>query len=80
MKGGGPKIRLSRNGPSIFLHVFRFEGHEIAAHSITHRGPEEWWGNNATINDWFEEMVGQANILNRYSGIESYCWVLKRSF
>jgi hypothetical protein len=34
-------------------------------HSITHKGPEEWWGKNATIEDWFDEMVGQANIINR---------------
>ena len=34
-------------------------------HSISHRGPEEWWGTNATIEDWFDEMVGQANIINR---------------
>ena len=40
-------------------------GHEIAVHSISHRGPEEWWGTNATIEDWFDEMVGQANIINR---------------
>jgi len=43
------------------------QGHEIAVHSITHKGPEEWWGKNATIEDWFDEMVGQANIINRYS-------------
>ena len=42
------------------------QGHEIAVHSITHRGPEEWWGTNATIEDWFDEMVGQANIINRW--------------
>ena len=41
------------------------QGHEIAVHSISHRGPEEWWGTNATIEDWFDEMVGQANIINR---------------
>lgn len=34
-----------------------------------HRGPEEWWSYNATIEDWFDEMVGQANILNRFSKI-----------
>ncbi|KAF0303227.1 Basement membrane-specific heparan sulfate proteoglycan core protein [Amphibalanus amphitrite] len=44
-------------------------GHEIAVHSITHRKPEDWWTNNATIEDWFDEMVGQANIINRYAGI-----------
>ncbi|CAH1116024.1 unnamed protein product, partial [Phaedon cochleariae] len=45
------------------------DGHEIAIHSITHRGPEEWWAINATIEDWFDEMVGQANILNRFSKV-----------
>ena len=39
-------------------------------HSITHRGPEEWWGKNATIEDWFDEMVGQANIINRFGGVD----------
>ena len=34
-------------------------GHEIAVHSITHRSPESWWETNATIEDWFDEMVGQ---------------------
>jgi hypothetical protein len=34
-----------------------------------HRGPEEWWSSNATIEDWFDEMVGQANIINRFAGV-----------
>lgn len=42
-------------------------GHEIAVHSVTHRLPEEWWSDNATVEDWFDEMVGQANILNKFS-------------
>uniref|UniRef100_T1GW61 Chitin-binding type-2 domain-containing protein n=1 Tax=Megaselia scalaris TaxID=36166 RepID=T1GW61_MEGSC len=42
-------------------------GHEIAVHSVTHRGPEEWWSKNATIEDWFDEMVGQANIINKFA-------------
>lgn len=37
---------------------------------IRHRGPEDWWSFNATIEDWFDEMVGQANILNRFSRIK----------
>ncbi|XP_055638342.1 chitin deacetylase 1 [Toxorhynchites rutilus septentrionalis] len=45
------------------------QDHEIAIHSITHRGPEEWWSRNATIEDWFDEMVGQANIINRFSNV-----------
>ncbi|XP_043270811.1 chitin deacetylase 1 isoform X2 [Venturia canescens] len=44
-------------------------GHEIAAHSVTHRGPKEWWSKNATIEDWFDEMVGVANIINKYSAV-----------
>jgi len=34
-----------------------------------HRGPEDWWSRNATIEDWFDEMVGQANIINRFGGV-----------
>nr|CAI5869537.1 unnamed protein product [Callosobruchus analis] len=45
------------------------DGHEIAIHSVTHRGPEEWWSHNATIEDWFDEMIGQANILHRFASI-----------
>nr|CAH7720606.1 unnamed protein product [Callosobruchus chinensis] len=45
------------------------DGHEIAIHSVTHRGPEEWWSHNATIEDWFDEMIGQANILHRFGSI-----------
>ena len=33
---------------------------------VTQRGPEEWWGEDATVEDWFDEMVGAANIINRY--------------
>ncbi|XP_046434302.1 chitin deacetylase 1 [Neodiprion fabricii] len=44
-------------------------GHEIAVHSVTHRGPEEWWSKNATIEDWFDEMVGEANIIHKYAGV-----------
>ncbi|CAB4064897.1 unnamed protein product [Lepeophtheirus salmonis] len=45
------------------------QGHEIAVHSITHRSPESWWEKNATIEDWFDEMVGQANIINKFGGV-----------
>lgn len=44
-------------------------GHEIAIHSITHRGPPDWWSHNATVEDWFDEMIGQANILHRFASI-----------
>lgn len=36
---------------------------------FSHHGPEEWWSKNATIEDWFDEMVGIANIINKYAGI-----------
>ncbi|EDW28741.1 GL18781 [Drosophila persimilis] len=45
------------------------DGHEIAVHSVTHRGPEMWWSKNATIEDWFDEMVGQANIINKFAAV-----------
>lgn len=35
----------------------------------SHRNPENWWSQNATLEDWFDEMVGQANILNRFANI-----------
>ena len=35
----------------------------------SHKGPENWWSNNATIEDWFDEFVGQANIINRFAGV-----------
>ncbi|XP_018322153.1 uncharacterized protein LOC108734891 isoform X2 [Agrilus planipennis] len=44
-------------------------GHEMAIHSITHRSAKEWWLYNATVEDWFDEMVGQANIMHKYSKI-----------
>lgn len=34
-----------------------------------HRGPEDWWSRNATIEDWFDEMVGVANIINKYAAV-----------
>ncbi|XP_017461566.1 PREDICTED: uncharacterized protein LOC108354898 [Rhagoletis zephyria] len=52
-----------------FVQKLWNDGHEIAVHSVTHRGPEMWWSKNATIEDWFDEMVGQANILNRFANI-----------
>ena len=59
-------IKVRKRGFDIDLNcTFLNAGHEIAVHSISHRGPEEWWGTNATIEDWFDEMVGQANIINR---------------
>ncbi|XP_063386542.1 chitin deacetylase 1 [Cydia fagiglandana] len=54
-----------------YRHVQKLwnEGHEIAVNSITNRGPEEWWSKNATVEDWFDEMVGQANIINRFAKV-----------
>ncbi|KAL9875434.1 chitin deacetylase 1-like [Glossina fuscipes fuscipes] len=44
-------------------------GHEVAVQSVTQRSPEIWWSKNATIDDWFDKMVGQANILNRFASV-----------
>lgn len=30
---------------------------------------ENWWAYNATLEDWFDEMIGEANILNRFSNV-----------
>ena len=35
-----------------FVQKMWNDGHEISIHSITHRGPEDWWSKNATIEDW----------------------------
>lgn len=45
------------------------DNHEVSVHSITHRGPEDWWKNNATIEDYFDEFVGQANIMNKFGNV-----------
>lgn len=37
--------------------------------NLSHREPEQWWSKNATIEDWFDEMVGQANIINKFSSV-----------
>ncbi|KAJ8683192.1 hypothetical protein QAD02_018984 [Eretmocerus hayati] len=47
-------------------------GHEIAIHSVTHKVPQDWWMKNATIEDWFDEMVGEANIINRFAGVRMH--------
>ncbi|KAH9396989.1 hypothetical protein TYRP_003291 [Tyrophagus putrescentiae] len=54
-----------------YRHVQKLwnDGHEIAIHSITHRSPELWWTFNATMEDWFDEFAGMANIINRFAGI-----------
>lgn len=35
----------------------------------SHRSPELWWTFNATMEDWFDEFAGMANIINRFAGI-----------
>ncbi|XP_074602962.1 chitin and LDLR binding deacetylase 3 [Brevipalpus obovatus] len=54
-----------------YRHVQKLwnDGHEISVHSITHRQPELWWTFNATIEDWFDEFAGMANIINKFAGI-----------
>ena len=34
-----------------------------------HRQPELWWTFNATLEDWFDEFAGMANIINKFAGI-----------
>ena len=51
------------------LHLLRQLSVKLELFLNRHRGPEEWWSNNATIEDWFDEMVGQANIINRFAGV-----------
>lgn len=36
---------------------------------ISHKQPELWWTFNATMEDWFDEFAGMANIVNRFAGI-----------
>ncbi|RVE49820.1 hypothetical protein evm_005550 [Chilo suppressalis] len=56
---------------SNYRHVQKLwnDGHEIGVNSITSRGPEDWWSKNATVEDWFDEMVGQANVVNRFAKV-----------
>lgn len=43
-------------------------GHEIAAHSITHRNDERFWS-EASIDDLFQEYTGNRLILERFANI-----------
>ena len=36
---------------------------------FSHKQPELWWTFNATMEDWFDEFAGMANIVNRFAGI-----------
>ena len=47
-----------------------FQSLEQSTEYFSHRGPESFWSNNASIEDWFDEFVGQANIINRFGGIK----------
>lgn len=46
-------------------------GHEIAAHSITHRFPIDWW-KNAWYDDWYEEMEGQRQMLEKWAFVNKH--------
>lgn len=50
-------VDIITNGPKQLSIVYR------------HRGPEDWWSMNATVEDWFDEMVGQANVINRFGRV-----------
>merc|ERR1712198_602075 len=43
-------------------------GHEIAAHSITHKNDEDFW-TNATVEDWAREMSGSRLIIDKFANI-----------
>lgn len=43
-------------------------GHEIAAHSLTHREDEKFWS-EAAIEDWVQEFAGNRLILERFANI-----------
>ena len=54
-----------------FLHSgLSIAGFQSSKLTFLHFIPESWWEGNATIEDWFDEMVGQANIINRFGGIK----------
>eukprot|EP00095_Tigriopus_kingsejongensis_P010025 maker-scaffold1048_size67263-snap-gene-0.27 protein:Tk10025 transcript:maker-scaffold1048_size67263-snap-gene-0.27-mRNA-1 annotation:"AGAP011936-PA" len=46
----------------------RSQGHEIAAHSITHNDDESFW-TNAVVDDWAKEMAGSRLIIDKYANI-----------
>jgi len=43
-------------------------GHEIAAHSITHRDKPDFWS-EAGVEDWAKEMAGQRLIIEKFANI-----------
>ena len=43
-------------------------GHEIGAHSITHRDSEKFW-TGASVDDWAKEMAGSRLIIDKFSNI-----------
>lgn len=55
---------------SSYFHVQKFYslGHEIAIHSVSHRGPESWW-TKASLENWTEEMVGMREILHKFGNV-----------
>ena len=50
--------------------TFSFLFNRLPTPPLIPRNPESWWDRNATIEDWFDEMVGQANIINRFGGVK----------
>jgi hypothetical protein len=43
-------------------------GHEIAAHSITHNNNESFWS-EASVDDWAKEMAGSRLIIDKFANI-----------
>jgi len=52
---------------SAVQHMHR-QGHEIAAHSITHNDEEKFWS-EATTDTWAKEMAGSRLIIEKYANI-----------
>ncbi|XP_013773959.1 uncharacterized protein LOC106458937 [Limulus polyphemus] len=50
------------------VQEFHRKGHEIAAHSITHRDDETYWS-SANLETWAKEMAGVRLILEKYANI-----------
>lgn len=52
-----------------FFSKFKKMMTKIQFSIFSHRQPELWWTFNATMEDWFDEFAGMANIINRFAGI-----------
>jgi len=58
----------ARGNDYSLAHKYYSEGHEIAAHSITHRNNQEYW-KNLNQSEWEAEMGGMRQMLSTYANI-----------